>query len=277
MKRTEKSKILQQYRHFTLMELLMVMVLMGILIGVALPSFSSMSKGKLLSQGATDVAGQLAIARSYAINNRCYVALVFPQMDELEDIESKAVVPSGSVGLTRYYNACCRAAIVTRGVGSSFTFVMWVPGSSWIRLPDGVLIGKDENDFRPMFAKKLEVNARDLLLVANPKKNISDKETSGENMSITRYVVFNPSGRILNSTANSSGSGELEDDPSDEINDGMFICLTDGFYNPQGQGDNRLKLLPRGDTQQYVVLKANRLTGLSRQRACADSERNNNF
>ena len=66
-------------RNFTLVELIVVMIIMTMMLVVALPAFTHLGKGYKLTEAAQEVNGQISIAKSYAIANHCYMAVVFPR------------------------------------------------------------------------------------------------------------------------------------------------------------------------------------------------------
>ena len=63
--------------HFTLVELIVVIGLIGLFLGIAMPAFTNVSKGRSNSAACTEIAGQISIARSYSIQHHCYTALIF--------------------------------------------------------------------------------------------------------------------------------------------------------------------------------------------------------
>ena len=62
---------------FTLMELLVVITIMGILLGIALPSFEMLGK-RGLRASAAPLATTLRLARQYAITHRTNAYVIFP-------------------------------------------------------------------------------------------------------------------------------------------------------------------------------------------------------
>jgi Tfp pilus assembly protein FimT len=62
---------------FSLIELLLVMGVMTLLMGVAVPAVSSLAKGSQMNQALSDVAGMLEMARQHATAQNTYVWVAF--------------------------------------------------------------------------------------------------------------------------------------------------------------------------------------------------------
>jgi len=63
---------------FTLVEMLTVLVIVGILIGLAIPAVTSLMSSGGVSAAAREVANTLSLARQVAITQRTYARVVFP-------------------------------------------------------------------------------------------------------------------------------------------------------------------------------------------------------
>ena len=63
---------------FTLIEMLTVLAIMGIIMGIGLPSVVTMMKGQALNVATTHVRNNLTYARQYAITQRTKTRVVFP-------------------------------------------------------------------------------------------------------------------------------------------------------------------------------------------------------
>ena len=66
---------------FSLIELLVVIGLMGLLMSLAMPAFSSMQGAGNLSKAASDIQGVMEQARSYAMANNTYVYVGIEEVD----------------------------------------------------------------------------------------------------------------------------------------------------------------------------------------------------
>jgi prepilin-type N-terminal cleavage/methylation domain-containing protein len=65
-------------RGFTLIEMLVVIVIVGIMVGLALPAVTNLMKSGGVSAASRHVANTLGLARQYAITQRMYTRVVFP-------------------------------------------------------------------------------------------------------------------------------------------------------------------------------------------------------
>lgn len=112
---------------YTMVEILMVIVIAVILFGIGIPAFSTLIRGNAMTISIRQLTAKIQAARSYAVTNRCKVAIVFP-----------AVGDTGFPKTSFFYSAY-RVCIVS-GDSSPFTFESWIDGEEWKRLPTGVLI-----------------------------------------------------------------------------------------------------------------------------------------
>jgi prepilin-type N-terminal cleavage/methylation domain-containing protein len=115
-------------RSYTLVELLVVILIMGILMGIGLPAFNSLTKGQAVDAGSRQVSSMLKMARAYAISKTEYVAVIFPQAKE-------------TTGSIEDYNfGRFRACVVNYDStdANAQDFREWVPGTKWEQLPVGV-------------------------------------------------------------------------------------------------------------------------------------------
>ena len=68
---------------FTLVELLAVIIIIGLLIAVSVPSLSRITQANALSNGTRQFSDQVAMARTYALVNAQNVYLLVPYFDSL--------------------------------------------------------------------------------------------------------------------------------------------------------------------------------------------------
>ncbi|MEI3005149.1 MAG: hypothetical protein V8T87_11100 [Victivallales bacterium] len=70
---------MKKIHRYTLVELLVVVAIAAVVIlGIATPAFTAMMKGGAMTSTTRELAAKIKAARSYAVTNNCYVALVFP-------------------------------------------------------------------------------------------------------------------------------------------------------------------------------------------------------
>ncbi|MDD5699481.1 MAG: hypothetical protein PHH77_12780 [Victivallaceae bacterium] len=136
----------QFIRHqYTIIELLVVLVLAGILTGIAVGGI----KGVLGRQGATGavrtLSNKIALARSFAVSRNRYVALLMPDYEALDD--SSANLGGNTAGYTiadyttfsrRTYcftrNRLCYVTKIT-GTATTYDWERWVKDYEWQELP----------------------------------------------------------------------------------------------------------------------------------------------
>ena len=232
---------------FTLIELFVVMALMAIIVGIAIPSMSGTTRQVTLA--CTEISGQIELARAYAVTHNCYTAVIFPQRDELANSISKKLTGEKTqklASLAPYFNASCRTAIVVKDAkrDDKYHFVMWVPDSSWKVLSRGAVIApvdKDESRKIPTFGITVDnIPLGSLLRVA--EGNVIEENSLSH--SIARCIVF-------------SRGGQLESGDNQSMNNqSMNIFLRPGSYNPATQ-----QFTPFSTNTRYSILSINPRSG----------------
>lgn len=107
---------------FTLIEMLVVLVISGILLGLAIPAFEKLTVGSGVDAASRMVGGTLRLTRQYAIVHRQRIALLIPQVAETN-------------GTARQFTQF-RACEVTAGG----QWVAWIPNTKWETLPVGAIV-----------------------------------------------------------------------------------------------------------------------------------------
>ena len=216
-----KLKQNSRNRSFTLIELIVVMILMGMLIGITVPSFTRISRSKVLTHATQEIAGQIAIARNYALTNHCYVAVIFPRMEELRknDLDGDRTDKDSSK-LAGYYNA---------------------------------IISDNDAHFsvldRPI--KNVHVgNLRRIYETFSDDDLFSDSDCK---IDFERYVIISPNGQLYTS----SNQEDLVDQGSKE--DILEIYVTEGYFDPHLK-DLRLTPRAKNQ-QVYQIMKISGLSG----------------
>lgn len=235
-------------RNFTIVELIVVMLIMATMLVILLPSFTHLGRNHKLNQSAQEIVGQIAIARSYAMANHCFMAVVFPQKGELEQIDGSPNEKNEST-LPDFYNASCRIALVRKDDDGYYEFVMWKPDSNWVVLPEGTYIPEGNNNFDTMSKPLKNVRIGDFVKLY---KTTPTESQMAQTIDIDRYIVIYSDGTIATSSKESTGM-----DSSNEIN----IRVTEGSYVRQIQN---FKNHERSKGKQvYQHIKIDPLTGRS--------------
>lgn len=114
-------------RAFSLVELLVVIVIMGIIAGFAVPALGPVLRGSGLSQSATMLADQMSMARQVAISNTTMVQVRFYRFADPEIPGERVDTPS-----TGYYRGLQYFQRNATG--------QWTPVGKFMRFPDGMMM-----------------------------------------------------------------------------------------------------------------------------------------
>lgn len=173
--------------HFTIIELLLVISIAGVMLSVAVPAFSRMIKGSASGIAVRELMGKINAARSYAISNGTYVALVFPGTSETSDFQKRFGY--------RSYRVC---EVAPDGTG--YRFLRWIPGENWQYFPTGIILGHSSSGAESLVqaknsdekTKENDINIQS----SNLSCNIGGRSysESGTTANIDNYIVFRPDG-----------------------------------------------------------------------------------
>ena len=162
---------------YTLIEILMVIVIMALLMAAGMPAFVDMMKGQGVESSARNLGQVLKLARSHAINNREYVAVLMPNAN-LND---------------KYNFKSYRVALVNKDK----SFKRWLSGENWIFTSTGVAIiniGTSAPSYNSgetlTTASKSAYSAADDITAVN-----CDSINSSYNSVALKGIIFKPTGK----------------------------------------------------------------------------------
>lgn len=180
---------------FSLIELLTVMGVIGLLMSVAVPALSNLTKGSQMNQALVEVTESLEQARQYAVAQNTYVWVAFNNVAASQGADEQvrmAVLVSRSGG-----------DLAAWGVDDTTSTTAQTQLVARPRTFNQVKLSNAGTFSRSQIAS-LPEGAVDSLGVANFKIKVP----GGQNESFTRAIQFTPSGEAR-TTANMAGMVEL--------------------------------------------------------------------
>ena len=154
-------------RHFTLVELLVVIVIMMLLVAIAVPVYSRIMNGSAVGHAARMVSSQLNLARTEACSRRKYVAVVFANSAMNYDAAHAPILDR------RAFRSCY--------LDESRNFDCWVPGTKWEVIPTGATIS-------------VPVGSGTVAIPAAKEADFKEDFFSGT-AGVTDTVIFYPTGK----------------------------------------------------------------------------------
>jgi prepilin-type N-terminal cleavage/methylation domain-containing protein len=136
MQATKSHNQIPHKHRFTLVELMVVLIIIGIMLAALAPAFNRLMTGNAVGAAARMVSSQLRLARSEAVSRRQYIAIIMP---------GNTFTPPASDTTSPYKYQSFRAAVVTHSSGT-YTFDKWVEGTVWTFLPLGAVIAEADTD-----------------------------------------------------------------------------------------------------------------------------------
>lgn len=133
---------------YTIIELLLVIAIAGILLSIAIPSFSRLLKGSGPTRAARELIGKINAARAYAVSNKTDVAIIFPIKNEMKQGSTTNEKEKNKELYTYASYRVCEVFVGT----TSIEFKRWIPGENWTFLPSGVVaLGKKQTNTYEQF------------------------------------------------------------------------------------------------------------------------------
>ena len=115
-----KTAIRKQH-HYTLVEIMTVIVIATILFAIGIPAFSTMIRGSNMTMAIRQLSAKIQAARAYAVTNRCKTAVLL--VEDLADLKEE--------NRDSAYRACV--------VGDDNAWLSWIEEENWTALPKTVL------------------------------------------------------------------------------------------------------------------------------------------
>lgn len=214
---------------YTLTELLVVMAIMGILLSIAMPAFNRLTQGNKVTAASNNLGGAMGQARSQAILNRKYVAVIMPVTG----------VPA------RYLFKSYRLCYVTPPSdisSTTFTFDRWLEDSIWHFFPAGTIIADADTisgySATPAWPKSL-----------NTINSVRFTDDAGTTSTVNLYgIVFTPYGACRPMGGN------------------FCIMVTEGSNDTSGSTTPVFTNQSGGAPQNFIEIIINRFTGRANYR-----------
>ncbi len=121
-----KRKII--FKFFTIVELLAVLAIMGILLAASLAGLPMLFGKQGLVGSVRTISSKVSMARSYAVTQNRYVALLIPD---------KTGNTSGTDVAQYVYNYSRLCYVTYDTTTSTYVFDSWIDGQEWSRLANG--------------------------------------------------------------------------------------------------------------------------------------------
>jgi len=183
-------------KHFTLLELIVVMGILVLLSAVAIPAYSSLFSGRKTTLAANKLNGAVMEARAYAVSNKVYTALVF--------LREKVKIPGSSDqdGYIRFRLAELYHDAETNDSTSPYIWSRWAAGSDYVLLPENTMVPDADKCFGFVGSENdhdstgTTIDERYRLDYTNLKKaNLPD---SGKVITTdgARAIIFRPNGQL---------------------------------------------------------------------------------
>ena len=157
-------------KHFTLLELIVVMGILVLLSAVAIPAYSSLFSGRKTTLAANKLNGAVMEARAHAVTSKQYSALIFGRDGK---------------GYTNFR----LAEVYYSPSKNTYAWRRWVPGASIVLLPENTMIPTgSENLGTTAKGSSGTMGSADLPEVTLSKSGMSETEAPA--------IIFKPNGQL---------------------------------------------------------------------------------
>ncbi len=202
------STIKKARKHYTLVEILVVIALMAILMGIGTASFNAATGKRGVRGSVSMVSSQINLARSVAVSKNSYVALLMP-----EPFSGKTANDNNFKPFFCNQMRLCFVKPLPPPAVAEFEFAGWIEGYDWVQLPNKTCAHPIyQHDYANLNASRPSYSV----------DKIEDMILDGSKVDSTG-IVFTPSGRLASyndvmiqayaalSNANSAGKPDMRD------------------------------------------------------------------
>lgn len=240
---------------FTLLELMLVVAIIAVLAGMALPHLRGISKSNSMQAATRQLLDDVALARQRALAHRTDVYMVFLHDKVKEDNASAFTSPSPPLSSkatndiieTLHGELRGYALIELRGVGDQ-------PGqphprylTQWRKLPEGVYIPEYKFGLDPISVVDGNMPSRTIAPLTNKISFPFPYLDSGANFMLP-FIKFNSQGQCV-----STETGDT--------NDVEYIPLTHGSVFYMTNSISVVETPPGESTNNYNLIRIDRMTG----------------
>ena len=172
-------------RHFTLLELIVVMGILVLLSAVAIPAYSSLFSGRKTTLAANKLNGAVMEARAYAVSNKVYTALVFLNEKVSSNTSTKGYV---RFRLAELYHD-------PESTDNNYIWSRWANGSDYVILPENTMIPSGDQYFGTTSSDTSGSPSGSLTKVDfthMTSKNLPTGATAAD----ARCIIFRPNGQL---------------------------------------------------------------------------------
>lgn len=171
-------------RPYTMVEILLVLAISLLLVGLGSASVSALTGRRGLNGAVTIVSSQVNLARSVAVSQNRYVALLLPEPFSEKTADTSEFKP--------FFCNRMRLCLVTPDLSKpgTFNFAGWIEGYDWVQLPTRTCA-------HPIFQYDLATldKSNRKNHIVNTVVKISVFESGGE-IDKCAGIVFAPNGRL---------------------------------------------------------------------------------
>jgi prepilin-type N-terminal cleavage/methylation domain-containing protein len=249
-------------RAFTLLEMLIVLVIIAIIAGLALPHMRGPSESAAINAACRQLVADFSYARQRAIASRSTVAVVFLSPDIFgTDLLSGGVTPNEAAEIKRL-----QGGVYTHYALYQYRRVGEQPGvrgsdgyiTEWKSLPDKTFIDPDEFN-QTSFFRRSPSNP-------NPKFRFPFSDSPPPQIGVNGlpYIAFDHEGRCITVDRDETGAGSMNGDRYLNVARGAILATRDASGVIVDGGSYEVVEVPPGNATNNVIY-VNALTGRAKR------------